>query len=65
MSCSKNETKERHMDLELTIAQVNKLFDELDFELSVLNLNLKVIADDLAVIEKKINDIKERVNDNE
>jgi hypothetical protein len=62
---AKTKTKERHMDLKLITARVNKLFDELDFELSVLNLNLKVIAEDLAVIEQKLNDIRERRNDNE
>jgi hypothetical protein len=65
MDRSKNKTKERHMDLKLITAQVNKLFDELDFELSVLNLNLKVIAEDVALIEQKLNEIKERGNDNE
>jgi hypothetical protein len=62
---AKTKTKERHMDLKLITARVNKLFDELDFELNVLNLNLKVIAEDLAVIEQKLNDIRERGNDNE
>jgi hypothetical protein len=61
------------MDLKLITAQVNKLFDELDFELSVLNLNLKVIAEDIALIEQKLSEIavktydgiEERGNDNE
>jgi hypothetical protein len=53
------------MDLKLITAEVNKLFDELDFELSILNLNLKVIAEDVALIEQKLNEIKERGNDNE
>jgi hypothetical protein len=61
------------MDLKLITAEVNKLFDELDFELSVLNLNLKVIAEDIALIEQKLSDIaakkydgiEERGNDNE